>query len=81
MEDKMENKMPTGEENKFRIGILLSILMSLVGLLVGCLLYPKDTYSRFTFVKGWAWGCLIFFLIMVFIGGIVALALKSAGII
>ena len=35
-------------------GVLMAILVGLIGLIVGLYVYPYDTQSRSTFIRGWA---------------------------
>lgn len=51
-------------QSKSTIGVLLGIFLGLMGLIIGLLLYPENTTSRATFMKGWTKG---------FIGAIVAI--------
>ena len=38
---------------KTGMGVLFSLLLGLIGLLIGILLYPSNTIARKTFIKGW----------------------------
>ncbi len=42
-------------ESKFGIGILLGLFLGIIGLVIGLCIYPENSYSRKTFIKGWAW--------------------------
>lgn len=40
-------------ESKTIVGVLMCLFLSLVGLIIGLLLYPANTYERESFLKGW----------------------------
>ena len=43
----------TKGESKTGLGVLLSLLLGLIGLVIGLCIYPSDSVERKTFVKGW----------------------------
>ena len=40
-------------QEKTGVGVLLSLFLSLLGLIIGLLLYPAGTVSRKSFLRGW----------------------------
>jgi len=46
-------------ESKVWIGVLSCVCLSLLGLLLGLLLYPYKTYSRRTFIRGWLYTFIV----------------------
>ena len=40
-------------EDKTTIGVLLSFFLGILGLIIGLLLYPSESYERKTFLSGW----------------------------
>lgn len=52
---ELKKKEPVEDYNQSKkgIGILLSLLLGLFGLLIGVILYPAGTVARKTFFKGW----------------------------
>ena len=57
-------------ESKTAIGIVMGIFLSLIGLVVGLILYPSGSFERKTFTKGW----LIAFFVMLAIEVILFIA-------
>lgn len=53
-------------DSKFWAGFLMGFFFNLIGLVVGMLIYPRDTIARKSFIKGWWWsfGIYIAFIVL-----------------
>ena len=54
----------TEGEDKKTLGIWLSILLGLIGLIIGVCMYPSGSYERETFISGWIKGLIISIVIL-----------------
>ncbi len=64
--------------NKKGVGILLGGFFSLIGLLIGILLYEKNEEEKSTFIKGWIVGFVISIVVGVIFGIIVYINAMNA---
>ena len=61
----VEQPVERSNNSKLLLGIIMSIIFGLLGLIIGLLLYPANTEERETFLRGWLIGLLISFCIAV----------------
>lgn len=57
----------TGESKK-GMGVLLSLVLGLIGLIIGLCLYKENTVERKTFINGWVIGLAISIILGVVVG-------------
>ena len=53
-------------ESKSTVGVLMSLFLGLIGLCIGLLMYPANSYERQTFLKGWT-KCFVICLLVIVI--------------
>lgn len=58
-------------KDKKIVGVLMGMFLSLIGLVIGLLLYPEKTEERETFMNGWIKGFIITIVISIFAGVII----------
>ncbi len=61
-----QGQYPNISHSKTAIGVLLFFL-GIIGLIVGLLLYPYNTYERKTFIKGWVGALLSLIIIIILV--------------
>ena len=54
-------------EPKTGIGVLMGLFLGVIGLIIGLCLYPANTESRKTFLKGWGISFAIAFVLVIVI--------------
>ena len=60
-----ESSVSSEMQSKTVAGVLLSFFLGLIGLVIGLLIYPSNTYERKTFIKGWLWTFVIMMIVTV----------------
>ena len=62
-------------DNQSWLGVVMAIFLPIIGLIIGLLLYPADSYERETFWRGW-WITMV---VLILVG--LAIVLLSVGCI
>ena len=57
VETKNNSTIITDGTSKKGMGVLFGLLLGLIGLIIGIVMYPADSYERKPFIKGW---CITF---------------------
>ena len=64
-------------ESKTVVGVLLCLFLSVIGLVIGLLLYTSDTYERSSMLKGWLKCFIVQIVLGVIIGCVSVCAIMS----
>ena len=70
----IEDLVKNYNTSKTWAGFLMGFFFSLIGLVVGFLIYPKNTVARSTFVKGWLWSLGLYIAVVILYAIIIVVA-------
>ena len=70
--EDLDTKIAKGNTSKWNLGFWLGIVLNVIALLIGLLVFKKDTYERESFVRGWVKAIIMIAVIGVIVGVIVS---------